>query len=152
MTKESVARAPRSDSLRMTRSLKVSGPGDLAYHAGLGLGFLRFLGDFVITAAIPPATNVSKSISTFGSGGASGFFLRKRSSSVFRLAIGSSPRDAEPTSSDITRAAIILPSTVWRRSLFGEAANPVNPSVWPGLFLLTSQRKPRNRHCGLAEN
>src|SRR5216684_7888582 len=87
MTKESVARAPRSDSLRMTRSLKVSGPGDLAYRAGLDLGFLRFLGDFVITAAIPPATKVSKSISTFGSCDASGFLCARDSSSVIRLAI-----------------------------------------------------------------
>ncbi len=86
-------------------------PEDLAYRAGLDLGFLRFLGDFVMTAAIPPTTNVSKSISTFGSCGASGFLCARDSSSVFRLAIGSSPRDAEPTSSDITRAAIILPST-----------------------------------------
>jgi len=65
----------------------------------------------MIAAAIPAATNVSKSISSFGSCGASGFLCARDSLSVFRLAIGSSPRDAGPPWSDITRPAIILPST-----------------------------------------
>src|SRR5712692_10120578 len=60
---------------------------DLAYRAGLDLGFLRFLGDLMIAAAIPAATKVSKSISTFGSCDASGFLCARDSSSFIRLAI-----------------------------------------------------------------
>src|SRR5438445_540733 len=87
-TKESVARAPRSDfSGENDKLAEGQWPGDLVYRAGLDLGFLRFLGDFVITAAIPPATKVSKSISTFGSCDASGFLCARDSSSVIGLAI-----------------------------------------------------------------
>jgi hypothetical protein len=91
---------------------------DLVHRLGLDVDFVRLLGDLMIAAAIPATTNVSKSISSFWSCGASGLRWARDSSSDFPLGIGSSSQDAEPTRSDITRPAIILPSDPRRRSVY----------------------------------
>jgi hypothetical protein len=83
----------------------------VVHRVELDLGFVRLLGDLMIAAAIPATTNVSKSISSFGNCGPSGLLCARDSSSDFRLAIGSSPREAAFTHSDIMRPAIFLPST-----------------------------------------
>src|SRR5712671_1263943 len=83
---------------------------DSVHRLGFDQGFVRLLGDFMITAAIPAITNASKSISCFWSCGAWGFRCSGDSFSVFCSAIACSPPDPERTSSDHTRVADRLPT------------------------------------------